>query len=265
MLSIRQQQRRARSKRWPAFCRADSVKSAHTQALHLTRTTRLACLCDGAGAAGYDQDSDDETWLRDDVPSARWLPAASASPASSPPPASHTHPISALSKCIKPKLYVSTLESPRLAVFLELQIALWYVRCLRKQGPHPTQCLTVLPAHLARVIMSARSGRLQDMIVPWGAHSYGEQLLHSCNRCGAALQTAVATFEHSMFDCEEPFVGSAAWLRFLQVAQESDVSPRSWEEVAAAQGRMRSEMQAGLMLDVLQPDEMPRWKVPQYC
>ena len=133
----------------------------------------------------------------------------------------------------------------------ELQVAPWYVSCLRKQGPHPAQYLTVLPAHLARVIMGARCGRLQDMIAPWGAHSYGEQLLHSCDRCGAAPWTAVAAFAHSMFDCEEPFVGSAAWLRFLQVAQECNVRPRSWEEVAAAQGRTRSEMQAGLILDVL--------------
>ena len=73
------------------------VPTAHFQALHLTRTTRLVRLCDGAGAAGSDQDSDDEAWLRDDLPSARWLPVASASPASSPPPASHPHPISALS------------------------------------------------------------------------------------------------------------------------------------------------------------------------
>ena len=73
------------------------VPTAHFQALHLTRTTRLARLCDGAGAAGSDQDSDDEAWLRDDLPSARWLPVASASPASSPPPAQHPHPISALS------------------------------------------------------------------------------------------------------------------------------------------------------------------------
>ena len=34
--------------------------------------------------------------------------------------------------------------------------------------------------------------------------------------------------------------------------------------MAAAQGRTRSEMQAGVMLDVLQPDKMPRWKVSQY-
>ena len=36
------------------------VPTAHFQALHLTRTTRLARLCDGVGAAGSDQDSDDE-------------------------------------------------------------------------------------------------------------------------------------------------------------------------------------------------------------
>ena len=48
------------------------------------------------------------------------------------------------------------------------------------------------------------------------------------------------------------------------IATNMHVRPRSWEQVAAAQGRTRSEMQAGLMLDVLQPDEMPRWKVPQY-
>ena len=77
------------------------------------------------------------------------------------------------------------------------------------------------------MIMGARCGRLQDMIAPWGAHSYGEQLLHSSDSCGAASRTAVAAFEHSMFDCEEPFVKCAAWLRFLQVAQECGVRLRS--------------------------------------
>ena len=66
-------------------------------ALHLTRTTRLARLCDGAGPAGSASDSDDEAWLRDDLPSAGRLPATSALPASPPPPAPHPHPISALS------------------------------------------------------------------------------------------------------------------------------------------------------------------------
>ena len=73
------------------------VPTAHFQALHLTRTMRLARLCDGAASAGSDQDSDDEAWLRDDLPSARWLPVARASPAASPPPASSPHPVSALS------------------------------------------------------------------------------------------------------------------------------------------------------------------------
>ena len=114
----------------------------------------------------------------------------------------------------------------------ELQIAPWYVSCLRKQGPHPAQYLTMLPAHLARVIMGARRACLQAMIAPWGAHSYGEQLLHSCDGCGAAPSSehccscrecctaANAALEHSMFDCEEPVSsvprpGSVAcrWLR----------------------------------------------------
>ena len=73
------------------------VPTAQFQALHLTWTTRLARLCDGAGAAGSTSDSDDEAWLRDDLPSARWLPATSALPASPPPPAPHPHSISALS------------------------------------------------------------------------------------------------------------------------------------------------------------------------
>ena len=89
------------------------VPTAHFQALHLTRTTRLARLCDGAGSAGSDQDSDDEAWLRDDLPSARWLPVVRASPAASPPPTSPPHPVSALSReCMRPKLYVSMVESP---------------------------------------------------------------------------------------------------------------------------------------------------------
>ena len=71
------------------------VPTAHFQAVHLTRTTRLARLCDGAGAAGSASDSDDEAWLRDDLPSARWLPATSTLPASPPPLAPHPHPISA--------------------------------------------------------------------------------------------------------------------------------------------------------------------------
>ena len=73
------------------------MPTAHFQALHLARTTRLARLCDGDGAAGSAPDSDDEAWLRDDLPSARWLPAASALPASLPPPVPHPPPISALS------------------------------------------------------------------------------------------------------------------------------------------------------------------------
>ena len=68
------------------------VPTAHFQALHLTRTTRFARLCDGAGAAGSASDSDDEAWLRDDLPSARWLPAKSALPALPPPPAPHPPP-----------------------------------------------------------------------------------------------------------------------------------------------------------------------------
>ena len=73
------------------------VPTAHFQALHLARTTRLARLGDGDGTARSVPNSDDEAWLRDDLPLARWLPAANALPATSSPPVSHSHPISALS------------------------------------------------------------------------------------------------------------------------------------------------------------------------
>ena len=90
--------------------------TAYFQALHLTRTTRLARLCGGAGSAGSDQDSDDEAWLRDDLPSARWLPVANASPPSSPPPAYAPTLFPLSREYMKPKLYMSTVESPSFAL-----------------------------------------------------------------------------------------------------------------------------------------------------
>ena len=96
------------------------VPTAHFQALHLTRTTRLARLCAGAGAAGSDQDSDDEAWLRDSRMTCRRR--AGCLLRVQHPPRRHSRPraptLFPLSReCMRPKLYMCTVESPSFAFF----------------------------------------------------------------------------------------------------------------------------------------------------
>ena len=75
---------------------ATAVPHRHMRLLHLPKTARMRLLCGVEPDASYLGDSDDEVWLRDDVPSARWLSGMSECIAAGAPAHSPTPPPSAV-------------------------------------------------------------------------------------------------------------------------------------------------------------------------
>ena len=116
---------------------------------------------------------------------------------------------------------------------------------------------------IARVVMGARCGRLQDITAQWHAHGYGEQLMHSCSECNARPCAAVAAFTHSMLKCTTPHVQSSACEQLVETAAECGVAVEAW----AAQGLSRlrrAKKRCAYMLKILVPEGLQRGRAAQY-
>ena len=78
----------------------------------------------------------------------------------------------------------------------------WLPKCLLNQGRCPAEYLTLLPSPVARVITSARSGKLcaMDLCSDFKFGSISAHM-HSCMHCGRAQSDTMAATVHRMLQC----------------------------------------------------------------